>query len=49
MTPQRYAEYLRDCAAPDVEELDRRQAELLKQIEFVAMMREAWGNGIQEG
>lgn len=46
MTPQRYAEYLRDCAAPDVEELDRRQEELLKQIEFVAMMR-MW-NGAPE-
>jgi len=48
MTEQRYQQYLADCAAPDVDDLDRRQAELLKQIEFVAMMREAWGDGIQE-
>ena len=41
-------EFDKMCEAPDVEELDRRQEELLKQIEFVAMMRKAWGNGIQE-
>ncbi len=43
-----YEEYLQACEPPDVEELDRRQEELLAQIEFVAMMREAWGNGIRE-
>jgi hypothetical protein len=41
-------EFDKMCEAPDVEELDRRQTKLLKQIEFVAMMTEAWGNGIQE-
>jgi hypothetical protein len=41
-------EFDKMCEAPDVEELNRRQAELLKQIEFVAMMKEAWGDGIQE-
>ena len=43
MTPQRYAEYLRDCTAPDEADLDARQEELLRQIEFVAMMREDVG------
>lgn len=43
-----YEECLQACEPPDVEELDRRQAELLERFEFVAMMREAWGNGIQE-
>lgn len=47
MTPHRHAEYLRDCAAPDEADLDARQEELLRQIEFVAIMREAWGDGIQ--
>jgi len=42
-----YGEYLRACEPPDVEELDRRQEELLKQIEFVAMMRRMW-NGSPE-
>jgi hypothetical protein len=41
-------EFDRMCEAPDVEELDHRQAELLERIEFVMMMREAWGDGIQE-
>jgi len=45
MTPQRYAEYLRDCAAPDVEDLDRRQKELLRQIEFCVEMRRMWDGG----
>ena len=48
MTEQRYQQYLADCAAPDVDDLDRRQEELLRQIEFVAMMREAWGDGKRE-
>jgi hypothetical protein len=43
-----YQEYLQACEPPDVHDLDRRQVELLKQIEFVAMMREAWGDDIQE-
>ena len=44
-----YEEYLQACEPPDVDALDRRQAELLARIEFVLMMREAWGDGIQEG
>lgn len=36
------------CAAPDEADLDRRQAELLERIEFIVLMREAWGDGIQE-
>ncbi len=47
MTPQRYAEYLRDCAAPDEADLDARQEELLRQIEFVVEMRRMW-NGASE-
>jgi|HubBroStandDraft_3_1064219.scaffolds.fasta_scaffold3031443_2 hypothetical protein len=47
MTPQRYTEYLRDCAAPNEADLDARQEELLRQIEFVVMMRRMW-NGAQE-
>lgn len=47
MTPQRYAEYLRDCAAPDEANLDARQEELLRQIEFVVEMRRMW-NGASE-
>jgi len=44
MTPQRYAEYLRDCAAPDEVELDARQEELLRLIEFVVEMRRMWND-----
>lgn len=40
-------EFDKMCEAPDVEELDRRQEELLNQIEFVAMMRRMW-NGAPE-
>lgn len=42
MTEQRYQQYLADCAAPDVDDLDRRQEELLCQIEFVVEMRRMW-------
>lgn len=34
-----YEEYLQACEPPDVDALDRRQAELLERIEFVLMMR----------
>ncbi len=30
------------CAGPDVDELDRRQAELLRTLEFMAMMEVMW-------
>jgi hypothetical protein len=42
MTPQRYAEYLRDCAAPDEAALDAQQEELLRKIEFCVEMRRMW-------
>jgi hypothetical protein len=47
MTYERYLEYLRDCAAPDEGDLDARQEELLRQIEFVVEMRSMWGDGVQ--
>jgi hypothetical protein len=37
-------EYDKMCEAPDVEELDARQEELLRQIEFCALMRQMWGD-----
>ena len=42
MTEQRYQQYLADCAAPDVDDLDRRQEELLRTLEFMAMMEVMW-------
>jgi hypothetical protein len=41
-------EFDKMCEAPEVDELDHRQAELWERIEFVAIMREACGNRIQE-
>lgn len=48
MTQERYTEYLRDCEAPDEASLDAAQEELLRKIEFCVLMKEAWGDGIQE-
>jgi hypothetical protein len=39
-----YEEYLKECKAPDEADLDARQQELLKQIEFCALMRQMWGD-----
>ena len=39
------AEFDEMCLAPDVEELDRRQAELLRILEFMVEMRRMW-NGV---
>ena len=41
-------EFDKMCAAPDEAALDAQQEELLRKIEFVLMMQEAWGDGIQE-
>lgn len=45
MTYERYLEYLMDCEAPDEAELDRRQVELLRQIEFCVEMRRMCDGG----
>ena len=42
MTYERYLEYLKDCEAPDEAALDRRQEELLRTLEFMAMMEVMW-------
>jgi hypothetical protein len=42
MTYERYLEYLKACRAPDAAALDRRQEELLHQIEFCVEMRRMW-------
>ena len=40
-------EFDKACEAPDEADLDARQEELLRQIEFVAEMRRMW-NGAPE-
>jgi cytidylate kinase len=38
-------EFDKACEAPDLDELDARQEELLRQIEFVVEMRRMWDGG----
>ena len=45
MTYERYLEYVEDCEAPDEAELDRRQEELLRQIEFCVEMKRMCDGG----
>jgi len=45
MICERYLENLKDCEAPGEAELDRRQEELLRQIEFCVEMRRMWDGG----
>ena len=43
MTYERYLEYLKDCEAPNVEEMDARQTELMRTLEWLVEIRRMYG------